>query len=284
MSETAQSCYYRLSPSPPSSGFTNGYSQTNGNYSHSHNGNYSTSNYEACLADNDSPLSYSPSSSSNSVPSYTEGVHPNTQGQNIYRYSEVQNGETMKLANLRNLAPVNASYENFNRFNDNSPSTNCTCVANAQLAQTFINLSRQLQGTVQYLQHLPEHSQGFQCNVYKRIYELNHILQYVFLTFLRHRKLLNLLFVISGGDLFHNSTKATPYSNGFESQPPHLRSPAESGLMTPLSVASHPNSVSAPTTPHTVPPGPVRQWDTSHNAGNYNPYFPQVPPNTDAYD
>lgn len=183
---------------------------------------------------------------------------------------------------------MNTPYENFHRYNEGpqAPTSNCTCVANAQLAQTFINLSRQLQETVQYLQHLPEHSQGFSCSIYKRTYELNNLLQYVYYRISRRMRIYDRSFV-SGGEMFHNAKTTSSYGSAFEPQPPHLRSPAESGLMTPLSVASHPNSVSAPTTPHTIQPGPIRQWDPPHNgSGSYNPYFPQVSSSAgpEAYD
>jgi len=77
---------------------------------------------------------------------------------------------------------------------------------------------------------------------------------------------------LSGGD---PQKPASPY-DGFEPQPEHMRSPADSDLMTPL-----PASLSAPTTPHTM--HPMQHWDSAPHSG-FNPYFPQVAPVADAYD
>ena len=56
----------------------------------------------------------------------------------------------------------------------------CACSSDPNANHSFIALARQLEGMMNYLQHLPEHSQN-RCSIYRRIQELRSILQYVFL-------------------------------------------------------------------------------------------------------
>lgn len=75
-----------------------------------------------------------------------------------------------------------------------------------------------------------------------------------------------------------DSKSASPYS-GFDPHSEQLRSPADSDLMTPLSMNSSVSALSAPATPHSL----QMQWDSQPNGG-YNPYFTtNISPVTDVY-
>lgn len=77
----------------------------------------------------------------------------------------------------------------------------------------------------------------------------------------------------------HAKSTSPPYGS-FDSHSESLRSPVESDLMTPLSIASN-VPLSSPTTPHTMH---TMHWnDTSHQSSGYNPYFSNVPSVPDVY-
>jgi len=133
----------------------------------------------------------------------------------------------------------------------------CPCLTNPAAGHSFINLARQLEAVQGYLQQLPEHNQHTHCVVHRRIQELRAILH---------------------GEEPPKST-SSPFS-GFDSHSEQLRSPADSDLMTPLSINSSVPALSAPATPHSLQ---TMHWDSQPNGG-YNPYFTtNMSPVTDVY-
>ncbi|THH05661.1 hypothetical protein EW145_g4633 [Phellinidium pouzarii] len=130
-------CYYRLSPSPPPQHSSNGtYSINIGQL---HTDQFAPATFDAsCVngvagAGGCSPISYSPSSSASS------GLNVHSPS-DIYRYDDA-----------------------------------CACTSDPATSHSFVALARQLEGMSNYLQHLPEHSQS-RCSIFRRIQELRSIL------------------------------------------------------------------------------------------------------------
>ncbi|TDL17758.1 hypothetical protein BD410DRAFT_794056 [Rickenella mellea] len=247
ISEIQQPCYYRLSPSPPPPP-----SYTNFGPASS----FSPSRIAYDQVDSDSPVSYSPASPTSSGPGYASCGDPGSSGSHngsgIYSFPEQTHGKPFS----RQLSGE-ATYDGYHHYDESHAGSSCTCLANPATGHSFVGIARQLQGAVNLLQHLPEHSQTSNCGVYKRILELNDILH--------------------GGNL----PKSNSSYGGFEPQPDQLRSPADSDLMTPLSV-THAAPLSTPTTPHTLQN--MQHWEPPHHSGGFNPYFPQVSAVPDSYE
>lgn len=164
LNDMQHTSYYRLSPSPPppSSAVSSNapYGMNNG-----HPGQYPPG-FNGATAGGCSPESYSPSSpagySGSSTSSGFSGAyaHPSSDARKLYARQQYSGSD--------HTAREPHRYEQ-----------QCACLSNPAAGHSFINLARQLQGMINYLQHLPEHSQGQRCGTLRRIQELNSALQYV---------------------------------------------------------------------------------------------------------
>lgn len=175
-----QPCYYRLSPSPPPQNAPYGTFDHN-TFSPAHTHSSATSaGYECCGPDSDSPVTYSPSSPSNSAPGYAScgdpGPSMSRSAHGLYQLVDANQGKRFTRPTITGPSGPSDVYHIYDDFQSNMP---CTCLANPATGPFFIRLAQQLQGTVNLLQHMPEHAQSSGCDVYKRIYALNDILQCV---------------------------------------------------------------------------------------------------------
>lgn len=196
------------------------YPQSNGNY-HPHTG---------------SPSAYHAPPHSSSIPSsYSDG--------GSYTLSGSDDGNSYHSGHGDQYSPSH---------------TICSCRTSPGSSMAYISLAHQLQTSLNSLRQYSPHPPNTSCIIYRRVVELNNIMQYVFVIFLLYHLPPSWLY-ISGQD--------SP-----DGRASYDSAPQEREILTPLSASSgpasfhHTGSSSGPVSPH--------EWGTITSTGNYNPYFP----------
>ncbi|KAF7985960.1 hypothetical protein HWV62_43914 [Athelia sp. TMB] len=145
-----------------------------------------------------------------------------------------------------------------------SPTTQtyCNCRSNPGAVHSLAALTHQLQNTTSTLRQFAPHAPDSQCLLYKRITELNNLIQLASIVLrLAECLLIRSVYRVSGGNLRPSGPSVT-YSSGGALPTP------ETDVMSPISAQS---------SPFEPPPSSNGQdWGAIAAAG-YNPYFPIHP-------
>jgi hypothetical protein len=133
------------------------------------------------------------------------------------------------------------------RFEQPSPPIQsfCACRSNPGTAPTLIALNRQLQNSTSVLRQYANHTPDSQCMLYRRIAELNNLMQ------------------VSGG-----SGRGVPVNSGTTYGPGALPTPTDSEMMSPSPLSSTSSPFDPPSAGHQG-----HDW-AAIAAQGYNPYFP----------
>lgn len=212
----------------------------------------------------------------NFSPSQTYGSHPST----IYHAHSTSGTSSYSI-------DTNGSYGNNHGYGSATPNDQyhssphqrvyCPCRTSPATGVAYLALSQHLQNSLSSLRQYSHHSQ---CQLFRKIIELNDIVQWVFPAFQNMPSiLLDLLHFSNGIELNESTTSGHGTAAGQQSQPYDSNTPSDNELLTPLSASSG----HAPFHTSTGSPGVASQeWNNLATAG-YNPYF-SLPANGDHHN
>lgn len=150
--------------------------------------------------------------------------------------------------------------ERFPHPNSSPPSNFCPCRTSPATGVAYIALSQQLQTSLNSLRQFSHHPPNSQCLLYRRIIELNNLMQYVVIVL--PQEFWTLTPTCSGNE--PSDSARTSYDQNTVTD--------REEILSPLSASSGHTSFHTGSSEGVSP----QEWNTLAAAG-YNPYFPMPP-------